>query len=157
MHKVAIVAALIAVASVSPDPALARNQGYSFSVPQTRTVMPQTYYQPRVYSQTYSTPAFPRSVYQYGGGGIGSVAGSVGGGLGGAAVGARVGGPYGAAVGGLAGSGAGTYYGALAGQAAGSRFYDSQRGTYQTNSYYYTPAYGIQGTTPYRVQTYQIR
>jgi hypothetical protein len=130
MNKVTIITALVAVASLSADPAFARSQGYTYSFQQpTRSAMPPSYYQPRVYS-TYQVPRpyAGQAEYMLGGG-----------------------------VAGLAAT-RGNGYAGVAGAYAGQKLYDYQAQyggrTYQspTSSYYYAPAYGIQTTTPYMVR-----
>ncbi len=85
-----------------------------------------SYYQPRVYNSP--PPAYSRDAYQLG---YGTAGGLIGG---------RYGGGYGATVGG----GLGQYY--------GGRAYDYQS-QYNTQRYYYPPAYGTQTTTPYMLRT----
>src|SRR4051812_26679903 len=96
MKTTAIIATTLAIAVLlMPDLALAqRNKGQTSSFQQpSRTIIPQTYYQPRVNS-TYQVPKplASKDAYMLGGGVVGGVGGTY------------CCGPYGGAVGGPAGA-----------------------------------------------------
>jgi hypothetical protein len=103
-------------------------------LPELATAQQGGYYQPRVYKSP--PPMYSRNTYIQGGAMVGGIAAG--------ATGTYYGGPYGGIVAGGVGQTAGGYY--------GGRLYDNQS-AYTTQRYYYPPAYGVQTTTPYMVQS----